>query len=186
MMTVLLAGVMTFIIAHSAPIIPGVKPALVGRLSVMGYKGAVSLVSMLAMVLIVWGWGQAPRTPIYDPPAWSRHAVIAAMAVVSILIASAYAPSRLKAWVGGHPMVLGVALWAGLHLLANGDLASVILFGGLGLYAALDYWSARRRGPGPEVKAGLAATALSAGLGLAAWAGMVFAHGHVIGVGLIE
>jgi uncharacterized membrane protein len=154
----------------------------------MKWKGAYSVVSLAGFALIVWGYGLARAEPVvlWSPPAWTRHLAALLTILSFVLLAAAYVPgTRIKAAVG-HPMVLGVKVWAFAHLVSNGTLADVLLFGAFLAWAVADYASARRRdrearrtyAAGPVGRDLIAVVA-----GLAAWA--VFAlwlHAWLIGV----
>ncbi|WP_421736507.1 NnrU family protein [Caulobacter sp.] len=151
-MTILILGLVVFFGVHSVRIVaPGWRNAQVaaapGR-----WKGLYSLVAAVGLGLIIWGWIQyrlmAPQ--LYDPPAWGRHAAMALVLPAFILLAGSNGPvGRIKATVR-HPMLIGVILWSVGHLLANGDQASVLLFGGFLAFAVIDLISALgRKEPAP-------------------------------------
>lgn len=121
------------------------------RIASMGegkWKGLYSLLSIVGLVLIVVGYGMARASagmPLWMPPTWSRHLASPLTLAAFVLIVAAYVPrSRLRALVG-HPMLLGVALWALAHLLANGGAADLVLFGTFLVWAAVDFVASRRR-----------------------------------------
>jgi len=188
-MTLLIAGLIVFLGAHSVRIFAedwrGVQ---VAKLGLGAYKGIYSVVSALGLVLIVIGYGQAREAAIviWDPPLWARHVSALLVLFAFVLLAAAYVPrNHIKAAVG-HPMVLGVKIWAFGHLLANGHLEDLLLFGGFLVWAVFDYRAARRR-DGSQGRAGvrgtLAGDVTTVVVGAVAWA--VFAlylHGWLIGV----
>jgi len=144
-MTLLSIGVALFLGVHLVPSLPALRDRLVNRVGFNRYRGLFSLVSLAGIVMIIIGMGAAPTVPVWDPPSWGSRASVLGMPVAFILLAAAYIPSNLKRAVR-HPMLWAVAVWAGLHLLSNGDLASLILFGSFGAFAFFDMWSANRRG----------------------------------------
>ncbi len=188
-MTALIAGLVLFLGVHSVRIVA--EPWRARQLAAWGegrWKGLYSLVSLIGLVLIVWGYGQARTTPVdlWQPPVFTRHLASLLTLPAFVLLAAAYVPgSRLKARLG-HPMVLGVKLWALAHLLANGRWADVLLFGGFLLWAVADFRAARRRdrAEGVTRAPGRASRdVLVVIVGVIAWA--VFAavlHGPLIGV----
>lgn len=95
--------------------------------------------------MLVVGMGQAPRVPVWNPPAWGARVPVFAMPVALTLLVAAFMPTNLKR-LTPHPMLWGVTVWAAAHLMANGDLASLILFGSFGAFSLFDMWSANRRG----------------------------------------
>ncbi len=131
-MTALILGLVIFLGAHSVRIVAEPwRTAMRAKLGENGWKGLYSVVSIAGFVLLVWGYGQArlDPVPLWTPMLWARH--LAALLVLAsfILLAAAYVPGNgIKAKLH-HPMVLGVKLWAFAHLLANGMLADVLLFG---------------------------------------------------------
>ena len=147
-MTYMLLGLALFLGAHSVRILAGTwRDAQVVRLGEVRWKGVYSLVSALGLGLIIWGYGmaRADSVVLWVPPLWTRHLAALLTLPVFILLVAAYLPgSHIKAAIG-HPMVAGVKLWALAHLLANGNLADVVLFGAFLAWAVADFISARRR-----------------------------------------
>lgn len=146
-MLMLIIGLVLFLGIHSVPIVRSRREALVAKFGENGYKGLFSLVSAVGFVLIIYGYGVARyEGPIlYDPPHWLRHVTMLFMVPVFIFLVAAYVPSRIRAALK-HPMLVAVKLWAFSHLLVNGDLASVLLFGSFLAWAVLDRISVKRRG----------------------------------------
>jgi uncharacterized membrane protein len=155
-MLYLILGLVIFLGVHSVEIVsPTLRSRAVARLGEKPYKGAYSLLSIMGFVLLVWGYGVARQDPIlvYAPPVWMRHLTLLLMLPVFPLLLAAYLPGRIKAAVK-HPMLAAVKAWALAHLLANGMLADVLLFGGFLLWAVADRISVKRRAvvrpvPGP-------------------------------------
>ncbi|MEM8703867.1 MAG: NnrU family protein [Pseudomonadota bacterium] len=148
-MSLLVAGLVLFLGIHAVPMFPAFRTTLTEKLGVNGYKGVFSLVSAAGLAMTVYGYGEArfEGAPVlYDPPFWLRHVTMLLMVPVFIFLVAAYMPCKIKK-VLKHPMLVAVKLWALSHLLANGDLASVLLFGGFFLWAVLDRISIKRRGP---------------------------------------
>lgn len=188
-MSVLIVGLIVFLGVHSVRIVAEPwRSAQIARRGLNAWKGLYSLVSLAGFVLIVWGYGLARAEPLalWAPPAWTRHVAALLTLPAFVLIAAAYVPgSRIKAAVG-HPMVAGVKVWAIAHLLSNGNLADVLLFGAFLLWAVADFRSARQRDraagvsyrPGTAARDGLV---IAAGTGVwALFAG--FLHLWLIGV----
>lgn len=147
-MTLLILGLILFIGVHSARIVADDwRTAQIARLGLNGWKAIYSIASIIGFILIVYGYGLARAQPIvlWSPPAWTRHLAMLFVLLSFILIAAAYVPrNHIKAKLG-HPMVGGVKVWAFAHLLANGNLADVILFGSFLAWAILNFLAARRR-----------------------------------------
>jgi uncharacterized membrane protein len=110
------------------------------------YKGVYSLLSIAGFVLLVWGYGVARQDPIllYAPPVWMRHVTALLMVPVFPLLLAAYLPGRIKAAVK-NPMLAAIKAWAFAHLLSNGMLADLLLFGGFLAWAVVDLISLKRR-----------------------------------------
>jgi uncharacterized membrane protein len=144
-MTTLILGIVVFIGAHLVPSVPSLRDRLRGRVGTNRYRGLFSLVSLAGFVLIVVGMGRAPSVPLWDPPAWAHRVAVWSMPVALTLLVGAFMPTNLKRFTR-HPMLWGVTIWAAVHLLSNGDLASLILFGSFGAFSLFDMWSANRRG----------------------------------------
>lgn len=188
-MTVLIIGLILFLGTHSIRIVADDwRCARVAAMGEGAWKGVYSLVSLAGLALVVWGFGLARAAPIdlWHPPVWMRHAASLFTLLSFILIAAAYVPrSRIRALVG-HPMVAGVKLWAFAHLLSNGRLADVVLFGAFLAWAVIAYASLRRRDRAAGTTRGAGAIAndlTSVVVGAVAW--FVFAlylHGPLIGV----
>jgi uncharacterized membrane protein len=153
-MWMLIGGLLLFFAVHLVPTRPELRARVVGSIGSGPYMGLFALVSLGALVLIVLGYGQmqglARGNPqVWVPPSWTRHVAMLLMLPALILLVAAYVPSRIRSAVR-HPMLAGVKLWAFAHLLANGDLASVLLFGSFLAYGVYDRISVRHRlAPGP-------------------------------------
>ena len=147
-MLLLIAGLVVFLGAHSLRIVAEPwRGAQIARLGPGAYKGIFSVVSAAGLVLIAVGYGQARTAPValWDPPLWTRHLSALLVLCAFVLLAAAYVPrNRIRSAVG-HPMVLGVKVWALGHLLANGHLHDLVLFGAFLAWAVFDYRAARRR-----------------------------------------
>jgi len=186
-MTPLVLGLILFLGAHSLSIINEPwRNRMHARFGENGWKGAYSVVSLLGFVLIIYGYGQARLDPVvvYAPPFWLRHVALLLLAPVFPLMLAAYLPGRIKT-ATRHPMLVATKLWAFAHLLANGTLADVLLFGGFLVWAVADRISLKRRSvrPLPHLPAGKAndLIALIAGLGLYV-AFLIGVHAWLIGV----
>jgi uncharacterized membrane protein len=188
-MIYLVLGLALFLGSHSVRIFADDwRTARVKAMGLNPYKGLYSLVAIAGFVLLIYGYGEARMHPVqlYDPPLWTRHLAGLLTLPAFVLLAAAYVPgNRIKAAVG-HPMVLGVKVWAFAHLISNGTLADVVLFGTILAWAILDFRSARRRDriavtKLPRGKLGL--DLVTVGAGAAAWAAFAFwLHAAWIGV----
>lgn len=145
MLIMLIAGLLIFTGLHLLPALVPARQVLVNRLGQNLYLGLYALISLSALVLIIIGKIYAEFTPIWNPPTWSKHATMLLMSLSFILFAAADMPSNIKRFTR-HPMLWGVVVWSLAHLLANGDLASMLLFAGFGLYAVVVMPLLTRRG----------------------------------------
>ncbi len=143
-MTTLILGLAVFIGVHLVPSAPSLRSRLRERVGAKAYSGLFALVSLVGFVLLVVGMGRAPFVSLWGPPAWGHRVAVLGMPVALILFVAAFMPTNLKR-LTRHPMLWGVTIWAAVHLLANGDLASLILFGSFGAFSLFDMWSANRR-----------------------------------------
>jgi uncharacterized membrane protein len=145
-MRLLIAGLALFLGIHALPIIPSLRAALSARWGEQRYKGVFSALSALGLALIVIGYAVADdRTRVFAPFPAARTIAPFAMVASFILLAAANMRGNLRRLVK-HPMLVGLLLWASVHLLANGDRASTALFGAFLAYAVVDLVSAIRRG----------------------------------------
>jgi uncharacterized membrane protein len=146
-LAVLVLGLVVFIGSHALTMARGARAALVTRIGEVPYKIVYSLVAILGIALIAWGYGEYRATgwiQIWNPPTFMRHVTVALMWPSIVCIAAAYSPGHIKKTLK-HPMLVGVKLWAFAHLLANGDLGSIVLFGSILAWAVVDRISLKRR-----------------------------------------
>lgn len=185
----LVAGLMIFLGVHSVRIFAdGWRTQMLQRIGEGAYKGVYLLLALLGLGLIIYGFGVARENPVmlWNPPMGMRHAASLLTVIAFILLAAAYVPHNgIKARVH-HPMVLAVKAWALGHLLANGSVAHVLLFGGFLVWGVVNFIAARRRdrATGKQYPAGtLAGTGVTVLVGVAAWAVFAFKlHGLLIGI----
>jgi uncharacterized membrane protein len=124
----LLLGLIVFVGFHLLPTFAVARAGLVARFGEGGYMGLFTVGSLVGLSLLIAGYANAAYVPVYAPPPWGRHIAQALMLAAALLIVAAFVPNSLKGRVR-HPMLWGVALWGLAHLLANGALADVLLFG---------------------------------------------------------
>jgi uncharacterized membrane protein len=148
-MILLIIGLLIFLGAHSTAIFaPAWRDRLRRRLGEGGWKAAIGIIALVGLVLICYGFGLARQDPIvvYSPPHWLRHVAFLLMLPVFPLLFATNLPGRIKT-LTKHPMLVAVKFWALAHLLANGRLADILLFGGFLAWAVLDRISLKRRPP---------------------------------------
>lgn len=147
-MTVLLIGIVLFLGVHSVRIVADDwRTRQVSRLGARTWKGIYSLASLVGIVMVSVGYAQTRRAPVelWNPPAWLHPITSALVLVAFVLIAAAYVKgNRIKAKVG-QPFAAGVKTWAFAHLLSNGRLGDVILFGAFLVWAIAAYVAAQKR-----------------------------------------
>jgi uncharacterized membrane protein len=136
-MALLILGIIVVLGVHLLPTLSDLRETLIARMGENGYKALFSIVSILGFVLIVWGFAKAPVIQVWSPPDWTRYVAMVLMVPVFILLIAAYVPGEIKAKVK-HPFLVAIKTWALAHLIANGDLASIILFGSFLAYAVFD------------------------------------------------
>ncbi len=154
-MTLLIVGIAVFLGLHLLPTASGWRDRLVSRLGQNGYRALFSLVSIAGFVLLVYGFATAPVIQLWSPPDWTRWVAIVLMLPAFIFLVAAYVPGQIKARLK-HPFLAAIKTWALAHLIANGDLASIILFGSFLAYAAYDRVTLKSRQPTSLI--GVAAT----------------------------
>lgn len=182
----LILGVIILIGIHLVPTFSSLRNGLVHRLGEGPYKGVFSVVALLGLVLMIVGKASADLVPLWQPPIWGGQTAPLIMLFAFMLIAAAYLPSNVKRFTR-HPMLWGVTLWSIAHLLANGDLASLVLFGGLGAFSLFDMWSANLRGvTKSEAKYPLTKDAIVVVVGLVIYGVFVALHPYLFGVSVIS
>jgi len=188
-MTLLILGLVLFLGAHSVRIVA--DDWRTKRVAAMGegpWKAVYSIVAIAGFVLICWGYGEARTAPtvLYAPPVWTKHLAALLTWPAFVLLAASKTPgTRIKAAVG-HPMVVGTKIWAFAHLISNGTLADVLLFGSFLAWAVLDYTAARRRDrrAGTTYAVGpISRDLIAVVVGTVAWVAFaLWLHGPLIGV----
>ncbi len=186
-MTLLIVGLVLFLGIHSVSIVaPAWRDAQIAQRE-NAWKGIYSLISLVGLVLLVYGYGIARQSPVvvYSPPAGLRHLALLLMLPVFPLLFATYFPGRIQR-AAKHPTLLAVKLWAVAHLLANGTLADVLLFGGFLVWAVADRIAVKRRAKPHEIPGAPPSSvndAIALVGGLAVYALFVFwAHRWLIGV----
>lgn len=149
-MMLLIVGLIIFLGIHLLPTNTEIRDGLVTRLGANGYKAFFSLLSFAGLAVIILGYHKMQLHPgknpvLFDPPFWLRHVSMLLMLPAMILFVASSVPSRIRTAVK-HPLLMGTKLWALAHLLANGDVASLLLFGSFLGYAVYDLVSVKQRG----------------------------------------
>jgi len=188
-MTWLIIGLALFLGVHSLSIVDRTfRNRMVVKLGLWPWKAVYAVVALAGFVLLVKGYGAARVDPIvlYQPPAWTRHLTMLLMLPVFPMFLAAYLPGRIQSTLK-HPMLAATKLWAIAHLIANGGLHDVVLFGGVLVWAVADRISINFRGEPVPAAAGKTSNdliAIGAGLGVYVLF-VVWAHRAWIGMPLI-
>ena len=186
-MSVLILGLVVFLGVHSTGIFaPAWRDRMAARLGEIPWKGLYSAVSLVGFMLIVWGYGLARLEPVglWSPPTWLRHVALLIMLPAFPLLLAAYLPGRIQT-AARHPMLAAVKLWAFAHLLANGNVADVLLFGSFLAWAVADRISLKRRSapPAPGAPPGAANDLIALVGGLVLYGAFIGAlHSWLFGV----
>ncbi len=190
-MTQLILGLVLFLGIHSLSIVaPQLRERLAGKLGEWPFKGVYSIIAIAGFVLIIHGYAAARLEPtvLWVPPQWTVHLTMLLMLPVFPALLAAYLPGRISAALV-HPMLVAVKAWAVAHLIANGTLADVLLFGTFLAWAVVDRISLKRRTPRPNPRAPASKVndviAVVGGLGLYV-AFLFWLHAAWFGVALVS
>jgi uncharacterized membrane protein len=185
---ILIAGLVLFVGAHGLTTQRKLRARVIASMGEGGYKIGYSLLSAAGLALIVWGFGRYRATgwiDVWYPPVAMKHIAVALMLPAVILVVASYIRGRIYTALK-HPMLAGVKLWAAAHLLANGDLGSIILFGSFLGWAVFDRISLKHRadaGAPPIPVGGPTNDLIAIAVGVVAYLALGFAfHPVVIGV----
>ena len=188
---IMIAGLVLFLGIHTLTTMRDARARAIAGLGEGGYKILYVLVSIAGLALIVWGFSQYRHHEwinVWYPPTWMRHIALALMLPAVILVVASYIRGRIFTTLK-HPMLTGVKLWAVLHLMTNGDLGSIILFGSVLAWAVYDRISLKRRadaGAPPIPTGGVTNDLIAVGVGTVAYLALVFVfHPLVIGVPIV-
>jgi uncharacterized membrane protein len=184
----MILGLVLFIGAHVLTTRRELRARLIATMGEGGYKSGYSVVSLAGLALIVWGFAHYRATgwiDVWHPPAALKHVTEGLMLPAVILVVASYIRGRIYTTLK-HPMLAGVKLWAAAHLLVNGDLGSIILFGSLLGWAVFDRISLKRRadaGAPPIPVGGLGNDLIAVAVGIVVYLALGFVfHPVVIGV----
>jgi uncharacterized membrane protein len=192
-MLLLVVGLVLFFAIHLVPTAPDLRDGLIRRYGASAYKALFGVISLAGFVLIVMGYHKMQLNPgknvvLWESPVWLNHVTWLLMLPAMIALVAAYVPSRIHSALK-HPMLVAIKLWALSHLIVNGDLASLVLFGSFLAYAIYDRISVKRRGAlGPlgTKTGGIAGDITVVVAGVALYAFMLHVgHGWLIGVPLL-
>lgn len=192
-MLILVIGLIVILGIHLLPTNTALRNGLVERFGAQTFKLGFSLISLIGFAVIVYGFYKLQMMPgknpqIWDPPLWLRHVTLFLMLPAMIFLVASQIPSRVRTALK-HPMLLAIKTWALAHLLANGDLASMLIFASFLAFAVFDMISVKKRaalGPLGDRSGGLMNDVVVIGLGVALYVVFVlWAHEWLIGVRLV-
>jgi uncharacterized membrane protein len=184
---VLIIGLIALLGAHVFVTFREARERMIGQIGHNGYRALFSIVSIVGLALIVWGFAEYRAhewLQIWSPPAFMRHITVLLMLFASIFMVAAFVPSHIKVRLK-HPMLASVKTWALAHLLSNGDLGAIVLFGSFlawGVYARI---AAKKRGDvgTKTAPSGWTNDAIVIVVGIIVYLALGFAfHPYVIGV----
>jgi uncharacterized membrane protein len=187
-LALLVLGLILFLGPHVFITMRSQRDMAVARMGEWPYKGLFAVVTIVGLFVLAKGFAlyrDAGPIEVWDPPNWTRHITVALMWPAVILVTAAYIPGDIKRTLK-HPMLVGVKLWAVAHLISNGDLGSIILFGSFLAWAVFDRISLKRRpdaGAPPIPVGGPGNDLIAIAVGIVAYLALAFAfHPVVIGV----
>ena len=188
---VMILGLVLFLGIHTLTTQRELRARVIGSMGEGGYKIGYTLASVAGLALIIWGFGSYRATGwinVWNPPTAFKHITVALMLPAIILVVASYIRGRIYTTLK-HPMLTGIKLWAAAHLLANGDLGSIILFGSFLAWAVFDRISLKRRpdaGAPPIPVGGPGNDMIAIAVGAVAYVALAFAfHPVVIGVPVV-
>lgn len=190
-LSVMILGLVLFLGVHTLTTQRALRARLIAAAGEGGYKIGYSLLSAAGLALIVWGFAKYRATgwiDVWTPPSAMKHVAAALMLAAVILVVASYVRGRIYTTLK-HPMLTGIKLWAAAHLLSNGDLGSIILFGAFLGWAVFDRISLKRRtdaGGPPIPVGGMGNDLIAVAVGFVAYLALAFAfHPVVIGVSVV-
>ncbi len=190
-MLIMILGLVLLLGTHVLTTFRTTRAELIERYGLKAYRAAYSLASLAGLALIVWGFGRYRAegwVQLWTPPAWGRHLAMLLVWFAFVALATAHAKaSRIKGWLR-HPMVIGVTAWALAHLLANGDLGGLVLFGSFLAWAIYDRVAVAARGDAgaPQLADFARGDAIALGAGTALYALILVLHPTLFGVSVLR
>lgn len=175
-------GIGLFFGLHVMPSLPNLRDRLIGRMGETPYKAAYSLVALIGLILIAMGYSRMDYQELWPSPDWASHLALAVMPIVFILQVAAELKGHIRKTIK-HPMIIGILLWAIVHLIANGDRASLYLFGSFAVFSVFSIISSSRRGKFPKYTTPkIMHDVIAVGIGIVLFAGVLWAHEFLFGI----
>jgi uncharacterized membrane protein len=175
-------GIGLFFGLHIIPSLPGFRTQLISRMGAGGYKGAFALIALTGLVFLGLGYTRMEYLELWSTPDWASYLALAVMSVAFIFWVAAEMKGHIRKTIK-HPMIIGVLLWSVVHLVNNGDRASLYLFGSFALFSVFSIISSNRRGkffdyPSPNARHDVIAIILGAAL----FSAVLWGHDYLFGV----
>jgi uncharacterized membrane protein len=189
-MLILMLGIVVLLGVHSLTTFRETRTRLIERFGAGPFKSIYSLVALIGLALIVWGFSRYRAEgliTVWTPPIWTRHLTIALMWFAFVALACMNpAPGRIRGWLR-HPMLVAIKIWALAHLLANGDAGGMLLFGSLLAWAVFDRIAVKKRGDtgARRIASFTRADAIALGAGTLAYVAVMVLHPVLFGVAVI-
>lgn len=181
-MALMIAGLVLFLGMHLVPALPPLRRAIAGGLGEQRYRGLFAAVALAGLLLTIVGYVAASPGPrLFAPYVGAVHAAPLAVTIAFILLAASHMRGHLRRTLR-HPMVIGVALWSGVHLLANGDLRGTVLFGSFFAWSIVDLASSYARGGAPSYEPSARYDMMAAAGGIAVAVVVMLLHRVLFGV----
>jgi len=185
-MFILIVGMVIFFGVHLLPSFPTIRQTLINRIGENFYKSGYSLLALFGLTLIILGKSQTEYIHIWQPSLLAFQIAPYIILLGFIISNAMYMSTNLKRFTR-HPMLWGIAFWSLGHLLTNGDLSSLILFGGFGLFSLFDMWSANRRGAQKSKQVyPLTKDLILIVIGVISWFLFLYLHSYLFGIPVIQ
>ncbi|TNC91506.1 NnrU family protein [Thalassolituus sp.] len=188
-MTLLLAGILLFVGGHSINLVaPKFRLNMIERLGLNPWKGIYSVVAGIGLACLIFGYGEARAEGywLWNPPLWTKHLATLLIFVAVLFLTASHVPGNRLQVAVGHPMYLGIKIWAFAHLLANGTVQDLLLFGSLLIWGVFGFTVSRRRDRQAGITReyqGLSRDVITLVISVLVWAGITFwLHQLLIGV----
>lgn len=187
-MNLLILGLVIFVATHLVPSFPKLRKILVQSFNPKGYKALFSILSLVSIVLIVYGLKESAFQSLYEPPTWSRHlAMLLMLPAIYFFLSNSIRPISSSAQlITAHPVNWAVIFWSTSHLIANGDLAHVMLFSTFWLFSVISILTGNLRGLKPilEKRPSLSSEAIFVLIVVLIYGVLVWAHQYFTGMPL--
>ena len=171
-------------VSRLVPISP-LKNILINRLGENKYKGLYSLIALVGLLIIIYGFGHADFYHVWDPLPYSREIAIALMPISMVLLVAANMQTNIKRYIK-HPMLVAILVWSFVHLIGNGDLRSIILFASFGLYSLINIIFSKKNSTTNEINNySSIKDFIAVVIGLIAYMLIILFHNHIAGVAIV-